>query len=280
MIRELIAHRDLVFTLVKRDLKVRYKASALGFLWSFGKPLFLMLIMTVVFSHLVGVRSTLPYPLHILTGLLPWLFLQGSLLEAQHSILSNANIVKKVYLPTAAFPTAAMLSNLIHLLLALIVLFLFIFAYAAFVDVRLLPGWEVILLPFVILLQCILLLGVALIISSLNVFYRDVSSITEIAITAWFYLTPVIYSVATARDQLKGYQNHDFLYHLYLCNPMTPIVIAYRRVLYGEYLRDAPEVYDSTLLMGLGISLVFSLVVLFVGTRLFAKLSRKFADEL
>ena len=280
MIRELIKHRELVFTLVKRDLKVRYKASALGFLWSFGKPLFLMIIMTVVFSHIVGIRTEIPYTLHILTALLPWLFLQGAIFEAQNSILANANVVKKVYLPTAAFPTAAVLSNLIHLLLAMVILFCFIGGFAFFYGPQLLPGWEIIFLPFLILLQTLMLLGIAYIVASLNVFYRDVGSIAEIVVLAWFYLTPVIYSIQKARDQLKSITDSDIVYYLYLCNPMTPIIVGYRRVLYGHYLREFPEVYDSTLLTGLLVSTVFTAFVLLIGTKLFAKLSRRFADEL
>jgi lipopolysaccharide transport system permease protein len=280
MIRDLLHNRELIFTLVKRDLKVRYKASALGFLWSFGKPLFLMLIMTAVFSHIVGIETPIPYTLHILTGLLPWLFLQGSLFEAQNSILANANVVKKVHLPSEAFPTSAVLSNLVHLLLAFIVLSFFIVGHALLIDLRLLPSWEIIFLPFLLLLQTAMLLGIALIVSSLNVFYRDVGSITEIVITAWFYMTPVIYSIQKARIQLKENMGSEALYYLYLSNPMTPIIVGYRRVLYGDYLRYAPEVSDSTLLMGLGVSTLFTVVVLMIGTSMFRRLSRKFADEL
>lgn len=280
VIRTLAARRALVFTLVKRDLKVRYKASALGFLWSFGKPLFLMLTLWAVFSRIVRVHTEIPYTLHLLTGLLPWMFLQGAIGEAQYSILSNANVVKKVFLPTVAFPTASILSNLVHFLLALSVLFAFILVYCLAGDWRLFPRWELLLLPFLIALQALFLWGISLIVSSLNVFYRDVSSITEIVITAWFYLTPIIYPVQDARSQLKGMFGTDAVYYLYLCNPMTPIIVAYRRVLYGGHLSYAPEIADGTLLAGIGISLVTTLAACAFGMSIFNKLSRKFADEL
>lgn len=280
MLAELIRNRELVYTLVKRDLKVRYKASTLGFLWSFGRPLFLMIIMWGVFSHIVGVTTDIPYALHLLTGILPWMFFQGGLAEAQASILANSNVVKKVYLPTAAFPTATVLSHLVHFFLALMILSLFIAAYAVPTDLKTVPGWEIIFLPLIILLQTIIILGIAYIISALNVFYRDVGSITEILLTGWFYLTPIIYPVQEARNQLKGMNDSDWLYYLYLCNPMTPIVVAYRRVMYGRYLRSAPEVSDFTLLVGLGISTVFAVAVFFFGAWLFARKSPKFADEL
>ncbi len=281
MIRELINNWELVFTLVKRDLKVRYKASTLGFLWSFGKPLFLMIIMWAVFSQITRAMQTeIPYALHLLTGLLPWLFFQGGLLDAQGSILHNANVVKKVKLPSAAFPAATVLSHLIHLLLAMIILFVFIAFYAAMKSSDLWPSWEIIFLPFVILLQFLMIFGISLILSSLNVFYRDISSISEIALTAWFYLTPVIYSVDLARDHLKSMVDSDILYYLYLANPMTPITIAYRRVLYGRHMDTAPEVSDSTLFLGLGVSIAFTIIVIWIGIVLFNRLSRKFADEL
>lgn len=280
MIIDLYRQRELIFTLVKRDLKVRYKASSLGFLWSFGRPLFLMLVMWAVFSRIVRIETEIPYALHLLTGILPWMFFQTAIFEAQGSILYNANVVKKVALPTEAFPAATILSNLVHFFLALSMLTVFILGYVIFRDSQLMPGWEILLLPLVIALQTLILMGLALILSSLNVFYRDVGSISEIVLTAWFYITPIIYPMQAARDQLKGLSDSDWLYYLYLCNPMTPIVVAYRRVFYGRHLRVAPEVSDATLLLGLGISLAFGILIFTVGVKLFSRLSLRFADEL
>lgn len=276
MIGELARHRELVFTLVKRDLKVRYKASALGFLWSFGRPLALMLILWVVFSHLIGLQTShpsLPFPLQLLSGILPWMFLTGALFESQASILANESIVKKIAVPSVVFPAASVASNLVHFVLALGVLFVFI----AFSSVPF--GWEMVLLPAVILLQTALMLALALILSSLNVFYRDVGSISEIVITMWFYLTPIIYPLQVARERLR--ETGDALYYLYLLNPMTPIVCAYRRVLYGSLLRSGGrELDDRTLLLSLGASAVFTAVLLVFAGMLFGRLSRRFADEL
>lgn len=277
MIAELWRQRALVFTLVKRDLKVRYKASALGFLWSFGRPLGLMLILWFVFSQIVRVdrvHQDLPYPLQLLAGLLPWMFLTGTLFEAQNAILANESIVKKVAVPTVAFPAATVLGNLVHTLLAFAVLFAMIAAAGAPV------GWEVILLPVVLLIQTVLLLGLSLILSSLQVFYRDVGSISELAITMWFYATPIIYPVQMAREKLRD-DGAEQLYWLYLLNPMTPLVCAYRRVLYGPLLREhGREIDDRTLLMGLAASALTACLLLAVGSALFRRLSRRFADEL
>ena len=282
MILDLLRHRELLFTLVKRDLKVRYKASSLGFLWSFGRPLFLMLIMWGVFSVIVRVKSVvIPYELHLLTGILPWMFFQGAIFEAQASVVANSNVVKKVSLPTETFPAASVLSNLVHLMLAFCILFFFIVIYALFKDPLLAPGWEVIFLPAIVLLQTALLLGIALTLSSLYVFYRDIGSISEIALTAWFYLTPVIYPLQDARHALKSLSGEsDLLYYLYLCNPMTPVIAGYRRVLFGQVLRNAPEVSDKTLLLGLAVSTLWAIALLALGTYLFNRLSKRFADEL
>lgn len=283
MVAELYQHRELIFTLVKRDLKVRYKASSLGFLWSFGRPLFLMLVIWAVFSVIVrNVVTEIPYALHLLTGLLPWMYFQSSLNEAQASILGNANVVKKVALPTEAFPVATVLGNLVHFFLALMILTVFIVGYTVFVDPTLAPSWEIVFLPLIILTQTLILLGLALILSSLNVFYRDVGSISEIFLTAWFYITPIIYPVQMARDHLKSMSGDGlpWLYYLYLLNPMAPIMVAYRRVLYGHHLRLAPEIDDSTLVYGMGFSLIFGIAICWFGAALFRAQSRRFADEL
>lgn len=287
--------RELVFTLVKRDLKVRYKSSSLGFLWSLGKPFFLMLVITAVFGVIVRVPSShplLPYSLHLLTALLPWLFFSGVLGDSLHSILGNGNVIKKVWLPTEVFPASVVIGQLIHFVLAWLMLVPFVLAFMFFGSVpeghdnagaalgmALMPGWEIVFLPVLIAMTALLAFGFALILSSLNVFYRDVSSITEIALTAWLYMTPIIYPANFARDALQA-RGAEVLYWLWLCNPMTPITLAFRRITYGRSFSGAPEVADATLLKGLGISAVTTIVVLWFGMWLFERSSKRFADEI
>jgi len=282
--------REVVFTLVKRDLKVRYKSTALGFLWSFGRPLFLMIVIAAVFSVLGGIRAShplLPYPLHVLTGLLPWFFFASSLHDAMFSIFANSNVVKKVWLPTEVFPAAAVVGQFVHFVLTLPVMALFIFGFALFSDgpdgaapgMLLAPDASILLLPLVVLLQALFTFAIALILSSLNVFFRDVASIADIMLSAWFYLTPIIYPANQIRELLQ-HHGGDGLYWLYLLNPMTPVVLAYRRLLYGRVFSGAPEVSDTTILMGLGTTFLTTCVLLLIGMKLFERLSRKFADEL
>lgn len=293
MARRLWANRELIFTLVKRDLKIRYKSSTLGFLWSFGRPLLLMLVIWAVFSLFVRVPSShewLPYSLHILTALLPWMFFSMSISEALYSVLGNSNVVKKIWLPVEVFPAAVVVGQLVHFVLALFPLGVFIVLYALFghlpaedgggrLGALILPNWEILLLPFAMGLLTLLTFGVVLIVASLNVFYRDMASITEIFLTAWFYMTPVIYPVQLARETLKS-NGLDFVYWLWLCNPTTPITLAFRRVFYGRLFDAAPEVSDRTLLLGLGIATITTFSILWIGMVVFQRGARRFADEL
>lgn len=287
--------RELVFTLMKRDLKIRYKSSTLGFLWSFGRPLFLMLVIWGVFSLMVRIPSShpwLPFSLHLLTGMLPWMFMAGAVSEALYSVIGNSNVVKKVWLPVEVFPASVVGGQLVHLVLASVPFSLFVLAYALFghapsgdggeaarLGTSVLPNWEVLLIPLVVLLQTLLAFGLALIVASLNVFYRDMASITEIGLNAWFYLTPVIYPAQLARDTLKAH-GLDFAYWLWLANPMTPITLAYRRLAFGHLFDGAPEVSDATLLLGLGVATATTGIILMIGIAMFGRMSRRFADEL
>ena len=180
-------------------------------------------------------------------------------------------------------PASVIVSSLIHFLLALMVYF-----FIALVMFGHWPTWEYLLLPIIILIQCLMLFGFALLISSLNVFYRDVSSVTEIILSAWFYLTPIIYPLNYAHDAMKdlpqklglNFLNTDLLVWLYNLNPMTPIVVAYRRLLLYPHYTDSMSISDSDLLIKVGISFVFSCLVFAFGLYTFRKFSPYFADEL
>lgn len=279
MMKELWKSRELIAALVKRDLKVRYKSSALGFLWSVAKPLLLMAVLFAVFSIIFRLQirnPKLPYALHLLPGILAWTYLTGALFESLHSILANANLVKKVKLPAEVFPVSSILSNLIHFLLALLILFVFMLAF------KMAFSWTILLLPLIILLQTLFLLGPALLISSLNVFYRDVASILEVIIMAWFYVTPIFYPYYYAEKELGSIMGGLFL-KFYLLNPMAVIALAYRRALYSSALappENIPEISDATLLKYLFFSLIISIIMIIIGRLAFKKLSGKFADEL
>jgi lipopolysaccharide transport system permease protein len=278
MLVRLYQVREVVWNLVKRELKGKYKGSVLGFFWSVGKPLLIMLILYGVFSTVIRIpgmlRAPLPYALHLLAGILPWYFLLGSLSEGTFCIIGNAEIIRKAKVDAEVFPTATIVSNMVHFALALLILFGFMAAFGVY------PGWEIVCLPLLVVLQGFFLFAVVLFLSSLNVFYRDVGSITEVVLHGWFYITPIIYPVdfvwryltAEGRTLWEGY------YYLFMLNPMAPLCAAYRRVLYGPVLHPR-EVEDVILLLYLLYVVILSLVLFVIGKRVFHKLSERFADE-
>lgn len=268
-------NRELLWTLVKRDLKVRYKASVLGFFWSFCKPLLLTLVLLAVFSNVPKFElaaKELPFVLHLLVGVLAFTFFSGAVNEGMFSILSNADLVKKVKLPAEVLPAASVISNLIHFILAQAVLLFFITIFGVMPT-----GW-ILLAPIPILMLAAFALSLATLTSALNVFYRDVSSIMEIVMQAWFYGTPVFYALYHAEGILRE-KVGAWGYWLYVSNPITPLVLAYRRCVLAAKL-DPREVTDSHLLALLGIALVIIIITHIICYAVFRRFRPRFADEL
>jgi homopolymeric O-antigen transport system permease protein len=256
---ELWAYRDLLLNLVKRDLAVRYKRSALGFAWSFLNPLLMMLVFAIVFQ-VVRPLSVRSYPLFVLAGLLPWTFLAGSLSGASRSITGNAQLIDKVYFPREILPLSVVLANLVNFLLSLVV----------FLPLALLLGarfgpWTL-ALPVVIGIQFCLVAGLALLLSALNVFYRDTEVVLDVGLTAWFFLTPIFYELELLPNQFLGIDVWRFVYTL---NPMATLVTDYRYILLYQY-----PVIRHTL-----VPAVLGVVVLLVGWYLFRRAAPAFSEE-
>ncbi|MBX7244942.1 MAG: ABC transporter permease [Candidatus Sumerlaeaceae bacterium] len=274
MNRTLRQQSELVLSLAKRDLKARYKDSVLGFFWSLLRPAFLTLILWAVFAKILQFRSPseqVPYWLHVLVSVLAWNFFAGSLFDATHSVLANANLLKKVKLDCEVFPVASILSNAIHFVLALAIVLVIkvVFGFGL--------SWHVVFLPFVCAILTLLILGVSLYLSALNVFYRDVSGLLDLGTLAWFYVTPIIYSLPMAAERILE-KTGQWGVDLYMMNPVSPPIVALRRVLlYGG--KDT-EIADGQLLVYLGITFAASLVITVTGWMLFRRLSPRFADEL
>ena len=188
-VADLIEYRELVASLVVRELKARYKNSVLGFLWSLLNPLGMMLVFTVVFTVFWPDNQVDNYPVFLLCGLLPWNYFSAGIMGSIHSIVGNAGLVKKIYFPREILPIAAVLAQLVNFLLALVVLFAVLIAFHANIS-----SW-VWVLPLVILIQTCFMLGMALILSTLNVFYRDVAMVMDVVMLAWFFLTPIFYPI-------------------------------------------------------------------------------------
>jgi lipopolysaccharide transport system permease protein len=264
---------ELILSLVKRDLKSRYKDSVLGFFWSFARPAFLTLILWIVFSFILQIpfhHEVVPYWLFVLVSVVSWNFFVGSLFDATGSVVANGNLLKKVKLNAEAFPIASVLANLVHFLLAQIIVVL-----AVVVTVGIPP--YLYFLPVIVGIETLLILGIAFYLSALNVFYRDVMGLLELVVLAWFYVTPVIYPMQVAQDRVGNSLGSGW-FTLYMLNPIAPIVGAIRRVtLYG---RGKGEIHAEILVTYLSISLLLSIVLCVSGWFVFRRLSDRFADEL
>lgn len=256
-LREVFRYRELVRNLVIRDLKVRYKSSFLGFIWSLLNPLLMMGVFTLVFTVMMPNRSIQYFPVFILCALLPWNWFSAAVMGSIGSIVGNANLIKKVYFPREILPASIVLSNLVNFLLALIVLFGMVLVY----RVPLSP--TMLLLPVIVLMQVILLLGLAFFLSAVNVFFRDTEVIMEVLILAWFFLTPIFYDI---KDLFPTYERI-----LYIVNPMASLISSYRLILLWGSMPD---------LFFLLRTLATSLVVLVAGYLFFARQSHLFGEEL
>lgn len=263
-LQELMRYRSLVLNLVLRDLKSRYKRSVLGFLWSLLNPLAMMLVFTVVFTVIMPSQIE-NYPIFLLCGLLPWNFFTGALMLSINSVAGNANLVKKVYFPREVLPISSVLANLVNFLLGLAVLMVVLIVVRADFSSWL---W---LLPFVIIIQTCFTLGVALFLSAVNVYYRDTLMIMDVVLLAWFFLTPVVYSINILPPsyQVLGLTiNVQRL--MYILNPMASLIATYRDLLYWGYRTDLDFFLRTA---------VTAMAVLLIGYRFFVRHSHDFGEK-
>lgn len=257
LLPELAARRELVANFVVRNLKQRYKGSALGFLWSLLHPLFLVLIY-LIFIRLMRFPTSMP---HLLVGVMIWQFLSLCAGDAAGVVLGNASLVKKTWFPRVILPLAAVLGNLVHFALSLLVLGL------ALPLLGVSPGISWLHLPWLIALQFLFCLGVSLGLSALNVFFRDVEHLVPVVLMSWFFITPVIYTT----DLVLGNPLlPTWAAPVFFANPMTALLSWYRHALLGDPL--PPFAHWPGLL---GVFVVFVL-----GALIFARLEPHFADEL
>ncbi len=238
---QLLRYRALIQSLVARELKARYRGSVLGFFWSFINPLLLLLVYTFVFAFVLKDRTqgVQPYPLFLFCGLLPWTWFNSSLLESSNVLIAGGNLIKKVLFPAEVLPIVTVLANMVHFLLALPILALFIvwfntFGHQAGYQGALSVG-EMVWLPAVLLVQLVLTLGFALIISALAVHFRDVRDILANLMTLWFFGTPIIYPMLTNAGPVAGLPHWaQWLLNL---NPFTHLAVSYQEILFfnGPY---------------------------------------------
>ena len=265
-VQELWRYRELTLNLVIRELKARYKNSVLGFVWSLLNPLGMMLVFTLVFTVMVPSSDLRNYPVFFLCGFLPWQYFTTAVMSGMQSLVNNSNLVKKAYFPREVLPTSSVLANLVNFLLALVVLFGALLVTNTHISSYI---W---LLPVVVLIQTCFVLGVALILSTLNVFYRDTGMIMEVVLQAWFFLTPIFYPIeALPRSvELAGF-TLNLHRMMYILNPMASLIAAYRDLLYWGY-RTNMDFFMRTA--------VTSLIVLLFGYWFSLRYSHRFGEEL
>ncbi len=270
--RAVVDYRDLLKNLVVRDLKVRYRNSFLGFVWSLLNPLLMMLVFTFVFTTLMPNGNFPDFPVFLLSALLPWNWCAAAVMGGTGSVVGNGHLIKKVFFPRELLPISVVVSSMINYLLALPVLFGMILllhrSYETSVGARSILGPSLLWLPLVVVTQFIFLSGLALFLSALNVFFRDTEVIMDVIVTAWFFLTPVVYRLENLST------NTDVIDWMYRLNPMAALIGAYRKILYfGEF----GSVQD---IGGLLRTLVTASVVLVLGYLFFMRVHRQFGEEL
>jgi ABC-type polysaccharide/polyol phosphate export permease len=246
LVQETYRYRELIWALALKDLKIRYRRSVLGFLWALLNPALLMLVLTLVFSTVL--RFPIPhYAIFLLSVLLPWTFFSQSLSYAVESIVGNGDLIKKVKVAKLVFPMAAIVSNLINFGLSLIPLALLVLL------MRHPFYWTWLYLPVPLLALTIFTMGIAFFFAVANVYYRDVAHILQIVLSAWFYVTPIIYSL----DFIPA--KYQWLFKL---NPIIYVINGFRLSVYYGLLPKAPSIIAS---------FVCAFVSLFIGFAIFRK---------
>ena len=254
---ELWEARELVYFLIWRDLKVRYKQTVLGASWALIQPLFTMLIFSVFFGRLAKVPSdSIPYPLFSLTALVPWTYFANSLTQGSNSLVSNSSLIKKVYFPRLAIPVSKILSALMDFGLAFILVLLMCFHYGIH------PSARVFWLPLFLLLAMVTALGATFWLSSINVRIRDVEQTIPFLVQVWLFATPIAYPSSLLSPRWRV---------LYGINPMVGVVEGFRWALLGANTAPGPM---------LAVSCLVAVTALITGAYWFRKLEKTFAEVL
>jgi len=248
-------YRDLIFVLTQKELKIRYKNTALGYLWSITNPLAFALVFYVAFKIIMRIEME-DYALFLIAGLFPWQWFANSINASPMVFLGNASLIKKVNFPRNIIPFTMVLQDMIHFVLSIPVIVLFLLIYHKTPDLSWSYG-----IPLLLGIQFSMTYGLSLVISSVNLFFRDIERLILIVTMLLFYFTPIIYPETMIPSQYRT---------LVYFNPVSPLMISWKNLfLHGVLEMNA-----------LALSLVYSLIALFAGHIVFRKLSRRFAEVL
>ena len=254
-LHELWEYRELLYFLIWRDIKVRYKQTALGAAWAIIQPFFTMVVFSLFFGRLARVPSDgIPYPIFSFAALVPWTFFANGLTQSSNSLVGSANLITKVYFPRLTIPIAAVLSGIVDFALAFIVLVGMMLYYG------MLPTLNVLWLPLFLLLALVASLGVGLWLSALNVEYRDVRYVVPFITQFWLFVTPIAYPSSLLHEPWRS---------LYGLNPMVGVVEGFRWALLRTNTEPGPIIAVSSLA---------ALVILVTGAFYFRRMEKTFAD--
>jgi len=254
-LKELWDYRELLYFLVWRDVKVRYKQTVIGAAWTVIQPLVTIGVFTLVFQNLAKMPSDgIPYPLFSFTALLPWNFFAKALNNSINSVVGSANLITKVYFPRLILPISAILSGLIDFGIS------FLFLLGMMIWYGIMPGWGVLALPFFLLLAVLTALSIGLWLAVINVRYRDVGQATAFLIQLWLFVSPVAYPLSVVPEKWRV---------LYSLNPMTGVIEGFRWALLGNAMPS---------LVPIAISIAIVIALLFSGIRFFRRMEETFAD--
>jgi lipopolysaccharide transport system permease protein len=253
-LKSLWDYRELLYFLTWRDVKIRYKQTVLGIVWAIIQPLLTMLIFTLFFGKLAGVPSDgIPYPLFAYAGLLPWTFFSNAVTTSGNSLVGSANLITKVYFPRMIIPGASVAAGLLDFAIAFAILVVLMIYY------RVSLTWNIVMLPPLVITTALLALGVGMLMSAVNVKYRDVRHALPFAIQLLMFATPIIYPFSMVPAPWR---------QLLLLNPLTGIFNGYRSALFGRP-------FDWT---SLALAFVITILLLVFAAFYFRRTERSFAD--
>ena len=251
---EFWGYRELLYFFTWRDVKVRYKQTAIGAAWAIVQPLVTMVIFTVIFGHFANILGQSPLPRSAYTALLPWTYFAAALAKSSMSLVTDANLITKVYFPRLMMPVAASVAPLVDFLLSLLILLGMMVWYG------IMPTWHILALPLFLALACLTALSMGLWLSPINVRFRDVGYTIPFLAQIWMYASPVVYPISMVPERFRL---------LYSLNPMAGVIEGFRWALLGKKSPDF-----SVMLVSAAVVLALS----FGGIIFFKRMERTFAD--
>ncbi len=289
-LKELWRYRELLFTMVQRDLKIRYKNSALGFLWSFLNPLITVLVMTFIYTNFIF-KDQPNLGAYIMAAYLPFMFFQQSVMDSAQSVLGALPLIRKIYFPREILPLAAVISNFVNFLSALLIFF----AYLS-INWLIHPGsfpiqQSVVLLPVLLIISLCLSLGASLIVSALNTFYEDVKYIVSVLLYLLFFASPIVFSDEHVANSHINQSTGWLVYKLYNLNPLSYLLTAYKKSILAPIdlkipnpTKDNPEQIITVTSIPLSWKYltaagITSLLLVFIGYAVFNRLKWRFVER-